>query len=454
MSDLHGRYAIYRPSGIPWLTEVPEHWDTRRGRWLFQKMDRPVRDRDGVITCFRDGTVTLRRNRRTEGFTESLKEIGYQGVRKGDLVIHQMDAFAGAVGVSDSDGKGTPVYSVCSPTKEANPFYYAHVVREMSRSQWILALAKGIRERSSDFRYAEFARQLLPLPPIAEQTAIVRYLDHVDGRVRRYVRAKERLIGLLEEEKQAIINQAVTRGLDPSVRMKASGVEWLGEVPEHWEVLKLRRCVSVVGGMTPNMTVDRFWHGTVPWVTPKDMKQNIIDRSGTRVSSTALSETSLQLIDPPAVLMVVRGMILARRVPVAVTNVPVTINQDMKALKVARDVNAKFLARYLESAQRAFEPLIDVAGHGTRRLPTERWRNLSIAIPPREEQSAIEDYLDKATADIDARIVRTRRQIELIEEYRTRLIADVVTGKLDVREAAAGLAEEGDGELDVGDGLG
>ena len=107
-------YPDYKPSGLPWLGDMPAHWEVRRAGWLFRKMDRPVRDTDQMITCFRDGTVTLRKNRRTEGFTESLQEIGYQGIRRGDLVIHQMDAFAGAVGVSDSDGKGTPVYSVGS----------------------------------------------------------------------------------------------------------------------------------------------------------------------------------------------------------------------------------------------------------------------------------------------------------------------------------------------------
>ena len=190
-------------------------------RLAIPKMDRPVRDADEVVTCFRDGTVTLRKKRRTEGFTESLKEIGYQGIRKGDLVIHQMDAFAGAVGVSDSDGKGTPVYSVCRPTQYADAFYYAHIVREMARNQWILALAKGIRERSTDFRFSEFARQTLPLPLLSEQRAIVRYLDYVDRRIRRYVSSKRKLIALLAEEKQAVVNRAVTRGLDPNVRAQA-----------------------------------------------------------------------------------------------------------------------------------------------------------------------------------------------------------------------------------------
>ena len=302
-------------------------------------------------------------------------------------------------------------------------------------------LGSGLRQNLS---WSDFKFLPCPVPPLPEQAAIVRYLDHVDRRIRRYVSAKRKLIALLEEEKQAVINQAVTRGLDPNVRLKPSGVEWLGDVPEHWEVIKIRRCVSVSGGMTPSMDVRRFWNGTVPWVTPKDMKQAVISDSSVKITDAAIQENSLQLVEPPAVLMVVRGMILARRVPIASTTSPVTINQDMKALRASRGISATFLARFLDSAQAAFIPLIDEAGHGTRRLPMYRWRELPVAVPPLAEQTSIVECLDKATADIDVVIARSRRQLELVQEYRTRLIADVVTGKLDVREAAAQLPDEGD----------
>ena len=169
---------------------MPEHWYVTRGKNLFTKVDRPVREGDEVVTCFRDGSVTLRKNRRTRGFTESLKEIGYQGIRTGDLVIHAMDAFAGAVGVADSDGKGTPVYAVCEPKPNADAHYHAFVIREMARSQWILSLATGIRERSTDFRFGTYASQRVPLPPLPEQKAIVRYLNYFDRRIRRYIAAK------------------------------------------------------------------------------------------------------------------------------------------------------------------------------------------------------------------------------------------------------------------------
>ncbi len=203
-----------KPSGTEWLGDVPAHWEMRRGKRLFQKMERRVRANDEVVTCFRDGVVTLRKNRRVEGFTESIKEIGYQGVRQGDLVIHTMDAFAGAIGVSDSDGKGTPVYSVCQPALQANAYYFAYILREMSRNRWIEALAKGIRERSSDFRYSEFGSQLLPLPPLPEQTAIVEHLDKATADIDDAIARARRQIELLREYRTRLIADVVTGKLD------------------------------------------------------------------------------------------------------------------------------------------------------------------------------------------------------------------------------------------------
>lgn len=202
--------APLRPSGIPWLGEIPQHWEVKRGKNLFTRMAREVRELDEVITCFRDGEVTLRKNRRVEGFTASLKEIGYQGIRKGDLVIHQMDAFAGSIGVSDSDGKGTPVYICLQPKGAYLNQYYAHLLREMARSGYIKALYKGIRERSSDFRYETFAPLKLLVPPLAEQEAIVAYLDEKTTQIDRYTGQLEEMIRQMRDLRQTIISEAVT----------------------------------------------------------------------------------------------------------------------------------------------------------------------------------------------------------------------------------------------------
>ena len=166
-----------------------------------------------------------------------------------------------------------------------------------------------------------------------------------------------------------------------------------------------------------------------------------MNQSSLRITREALKRTTLKLTDTPVVLIVVRGMILARKVPVAYATEPVTINQDMKALSPLPGIMARFLVNLLGSAQPILMAMTDEAGHGTRRLPTERWSNLQILLPPLPEQTAIVEHLDKTTAAIDAAITRARRQTELLREYRTRLIADVVTGKLDVRDAAANLPE-------------
>jgi type I restriction enzyme R subunit len=268
-------YPEYKESGLPWLGLVPDHWSRERAKWLFTKMARPVGDADDVVTCFRDGIVTLRKNRRLRGFTEAIYELGYQGIRKGDLVIHAMDAFAGAVGVSDSDGKATPVYAVCQPKSGVNAHYYAFIVREMARSQWILALSRGIRERSTDFRYDTFGGQRVPLPPPDEQAAIVRFLDWANGRLERAIRAKRKVIALLNEQKQAIIHRAVTRGLDPSVSLRPSGIPWLGDIPRHWEVRRLKFVASRIVDClhaTPRYSKD----GTHPAIRTADIEPGVV----------------------------------------------------------------------------------------------------------------------------------------------------------------------------------
>lgn len=427
-------YPAMKDSGVPWLGEVPEHWRTERAKWLFRKMNRPVRDSDEVMTCFRDGTVTLRRNRRVRGFTESLKEIGYQGIRRGDLVIHAMDAFAGAIGVADADGKGTPVYSVCEPGPTADSHYYAYAVREMARGQWIQALAKGIRERSTDFRFGVFGSQPVPLPPLPEQSAIVRFLDHADRRIRRYIRAKQKLIKLLEEQKQAIIHRAVTRGLDPNVRLKPSGVEWLGDVPEHWEVKKLKHLTRFRNGLAfkpadwssegvPIIRIQNL-NGSdqFNYTTRSDLPAGLLIRTGDLLFSWSGNRgTSF-------------GSYMWDR------EFPGYLNQHIFKLE-----GYSLHKRYFAHLLRAVTAHIEEQTHGIIGLVHVTKPELGavlVPVAPPNEQEQIAHEIDSKIASLDAIAARARREIDLLREYRTRLIADVVTGKLDVREAAARLPDE------------
>ena len=408
-----------------------------RGKWLFRKMNRPIRDADEVVTCFRDGIVTLRKNRRVRGFTESLKEIGYQGIRRGDLVIHGMDAFAGAIGVADSDGKGTPVYSVCKPGLTANAPYYAYALREIARSQWIQALAKGIRERSTDFRFEGFGSQPVPLPPLPEQAAIVRYLGHADRRIQRYIRAKQKLVTLLKEQKQAIIHQAVTGQIDvrtgqPYPAYKPSGVEWLGEVPVHWEVMRSRLLFNEVNVRSTTGKETHMSMSQTVGLVPSHMVERTLT-SESYVGGKLCEKGDLVLNRLKAHLGV---FALAKQSGVISPDYSVFRKRSSEEMGYFEQV---FLLPALRSELR-----IRAKGivEGFWRLYTDDLFDIRLPVPPVSEQKEIVDVLQGTSASIDTAINRARRRIELLQQYRTRLIADVVTGKLDVREAAARLPDE------------
>ncbi|WP_461786017.1 restriction endonuclease subunit S [Prosthecobacter sp.] len=438
-------YAEYKESDIPWARALPTSWQTERAKRLFTKMQRPVRPDDDVITCFRDGMVTLRKNRRLRGFTEATVFSGYQGIRKGDLVIHGMDAFAGAIGVSDSDGKGTPVYNVCKPGPGVVANYYAHTVREMSRSEWILALAKGIRERSTDFRYEMFGNQIVPLPPPDEQAAIVRFLDHANRKIDGWVRAKRKLIGLLNEQKQAIIHRAVTRGLHPDVPLKPSGIPWLGDIPKHWEVLPLGRVLverkeSNDPIKTKNILSLSLHDGVVPYAEKT--------RPGGNKAKDDL--TAYKLAYP--------GDIVVNSMNVVVGSVGLSryFGAVSPVYYMLRPRQGKDTVEYFDSIFHdvAFQRSLFVLGNGIMviqskssgklntirmRIPMGKLNRVEIPYPPPSEQQAIVAGIGTEIAPVTTAIARTEREIALMQEYRTRLTADLVTGKLDVREAAAHL---------------
>ena len=264
------RYPKYKDSGVTWLGEIPTHWRQKRGKYLFDRMQRPVLDDDEIVTAFRDGEVTLRKNRRQDGFTIAAKEHGYQGVRKGDLVIHAMDAFAGAIGVSDADGKCSPVYSCCTPKPFVSPVFYAYLLRAMSKFGFIESLAKGVRERSTDFRWVDFSELRLPLPDAKEQQKIVDFLDRETAKIDALIEEQQRLIELLEEKRQAVISHAVTKGLDSDVPMKDSGVEWLGEVPAHWTTASLKYALDAIADVDHYMP--ESVESGIPYVMTGDLR--------------------------------------------------------------------------------------------------------------------------------------------------------------------------------------
>ena len=197
-----------KDSGLPWVGEIPSHWELVRGKYCLKYLQKPVRQDDGVITCFRDGEVTLRSKRREEGFTMSDKEIGYQGIDEGDLVVHGMDGFAGAIGISDSRGKASPVLNVLD-TEETKK-YFMYYLRSMAYGDVFLALATGIRVRSCDLRWNKLAELSYPIPPKAEQDAIVAYIDDKLQRADEIIKEKQEQLEVLADYKKSVIYEYVT----------------------------------------------------------------------------------------------------------------------------------------------------------------------------------------------------------------------------------------------------
>lgn len=447
MSQKLKPYREYKDAGLPWLGKIPAHWKIYRAKCLFNKVERDISTEDEVVTCFRDGTVTLRKNRRLRGFTESIKEIGYQGVRKGDLVIHAMDAFAGAIGVSDSDGKCTPVYVICQSRGNFSTYYYAYILREMARTKFILSLARGIRERSTDFRFETFAKQYIPVPSQNEQVDIVNFLDAKAKQINRFIRNKQQLIKLLNEQKQAIINHAVTRGINPNVRLKPSGVTYLGDIPEHWEVMPIKRAFeSIDYGISESISDS----GKIRVLTMGDINNGqvyIPETGGVNwVSDNLLLKDGDLLYNRTNSAELVGKVGLFKQV----NTVGVTYASYLVRFRVKSINNSEFLNYLLNSPKiLAIARQLAIPSLHQSNLNPTRYGRILIALPSLSNQTEIVSKINNDCAKIDKLIQINEQQIKLFREYRTRLIADVVTGKMDVRGVPVEKSKEFEGLEDA-----
>ncbi|HHD7659802.1 restriction endonuclease subunit S [Escherichia coli] len=404
------KYEVYKDSQVQWIGDIPANWHLEKAKWLFYKADRKPLVDDDIVTCFRDGQVTLRKNRRIEGFTNALKEHGYQRICKGDLVIHAMDAFAGAIGVSDSDGKSTPVYAACVPRKigKVNSYYYAYYMRDLALSGFIVSLAKGIRERSTDFRFNDFAELLLPFPDYEEQTLIANFLDKKTAQIDDAIAIKEQQISLLKERKQIIIQQAVTQGLDPNVPMKDSGVDWIGKIPEHWEVKKVKHFGRIRSGdsITNSELLDEGLYevfggnGLMGFSNYFNVEGDtiVIGRVGALCGNVRYINEKKWISDNALVLKLVGGLDY----------------QYAQQLLAIADLNK------LNSSNA--QPLIT----GTKVL------NFSVPIPPVGERSAITQFILEQDKLIETAISMQQHQIQKLKEYKTTLINSAVTGKIKI----------------------
>ena len=427
------RYPAYKESGTAWLGDVPQAWVVERLKRGFDLMKRPVLATDGNVTAFRDGQVTLRSNRRIDGFTEADKEIGYQGIEPNDLVIHAMDAFAGAIGVSDSRGKSTPVYSVCRAHAGYEPRYYALTLRHIALSGYITSLGKGVRERSTDFRWNDAQNVLVPVPPVDEQKAILNYLDAQTAKIDALIGKQEQLIETLAERRQALISHAVTKGLNPDVPMKDSGVAWLGNVPSHWAVTAMKRLLAIPITDGPHETPDFFDEG-VPFVSAEAVSTGEIrfDKIRGHITEEEHARFSRKYFPKRDDIYVVKSGATTGVSAIVDTDVIFNIWSPLAAIRARSGVIPQFLLNFIRS--REFQSAIELNwSYGTQQnIGMSTLGQLPVALPPTSEQSDISQFLSIETSQINALSTKAREMIEVLKERRQALISAAVTGKIDV----------------------
>ena len=441
------RFDSMRGLPLDWKLSIPSHWKTHRLKEVADARPSNVDKKSAegeqpVVLCnyvdvYNNDLITADMDFMKA--TASDSQISQFSIKADDVIITKD---------SESwDDIGVPAY-VPEPIDDLVCGYHLTLIRSDKRylSGRYLARcmeADGLRDQ---FRIAangvtrfglgtqDIRRIVLPVPPLPEQRAIAAFLDRETARIDALIGHKQRLIALLEEKRQAVISHAVTKGIDPNVKMKQSGKAWLGSVPARWELKPLKHCVSVFGGMTPSKENREFWNGNISWVSPKDMKRFEIDDTEDHITDVALEQTTIAYLPVNTVMIVIRGMILARHVPVAINTVRVTINQDMKALQCNSGLQPRYLAYQLRAIQDAFFSVMEEAGHGTLCLRTELWNSITIAVPPNDEQQAICDAIDKSTASLLQCISQIHASISQLHEYRTALISAAVTGQIDVRE--------------------
>ena len=419
------RYESYKDSGVYYLPLLPSKWEIKKAKFLFREEKRLPRINDEITTCFRDGQVTLRKNRRTEGFTNSLKEIGYKGIRKGDLVIHNMDAFAGAIGVSDSDGKGTPVYSICTTLSDnISPYYYCYFLRYLAKCDFIKSLSKGIRERSTDFRFNDFKELILPVPSIYEQNKIVEYIDSVTSKIDEAISQQQKMIDLLNERKQIIIQNAVTKGLDPNAKMKDSGVEWIGEIPENWEVKRFRflfKEINERNTLIKERKQLQFKMGNIVLKDRQDLTNEMINVISNynivKPGHIVLNGLNLNydFVSQRIALVKERGIITSAYICIESIN----------------DINTSYYCYFMKAMDS--KKLFHGMGSGIRlTLSYDNLKNLFFPYPSINDQIEIVKYLDSVSSKIDSSISQCNKMISLLQERKQIIINDVVTGKVKV----------------------
>ena len=449
-------YAEYKDSGVEWLGEVPNDWDILSIARVSNKIT------NGYVGATRDiffdsgirylQSLHIKNNNInfhtpyyvSESWSnEKSKSI----LKEGDVLIVQTGDIGQVAAVTkEFEGCNCHALIIVSGTEKISGFYLAWLLNSNYGRQTLKSIQTGALHPHLNCGAIKDIK--IPLPDIDIQNKITSFLDHETTKIDHLIEKQQQLIELLKEKRQAVISHAVTKGLDPNVPMKDSGVAWLGEVPEHWQLVPLKYLCTFSGGGTPTKDNLSYWtDGNIPWVSPKDMKTFWISKTQDYITEKAVKESSTNTVEQNSLLMVVRSGILQRTIPIAINTVPVTMNQDMKALKFGKRVLVEYIANLIHG--NTVQLLLEWSKEGAtvESIEHEYLANSLIPVPSLKEQEEITQVIAKKMKVYAELTEKAELQITLLQERRTTLISAAVTGKIDVRHWQAPTVAEADTEL-------
>ena len=421
-------HAGYKDSGQDWIGSIPAHWSLLRAKCLFREVDeRSKTGKEELLSVSHLTGVTPRRLKTVTMFMAE-SNVGHKVCRPGDLVINTLWAWMAALGVTRHPGLVSPAYGVYRPIDGGGmlPAYADHLLRTPMYAAEYQRRSTGVNSSRLRLYPEQFLRVAVLVPPLNEQALIVRFLDWANGRLERTIRAKRKVITLLNEQRRAVIRRAVTRGLNSAVKFQPTGIPWLGDIPAHWQISRVKnecRCLDIL--RAPLNSVERG-----------RMTMRAYDYYG---ASGVIDKVDDYLFDDELLLIAEDGAnLILRNLPLAIiAKGKFWVNNHAHILKPRRG-NITYLAYLLESLN--FRPWI--SGAAQPKLTQNRLMSILIAVAPPAEQDAIVLHADRQSQPLTTTISRLEREIELLREYRARLVADVVAGKLDVRSAASWLPDE------------
>ena len=402
------RYAEYKDSGVEWLGEIPSDWDIQPTKRFFRLIAEPAPDNNNyeLLSVYTEIGVKPRKELEPKGNKASTTD-GYWLVKKGDIVVNKLLAWMGAVGYSEYDGVTSPAYDILRPTKKLNPKFYHYLFRTKIANMEFKRWSRGIMEMRLRLYFDELGRIYMPFPTFEEQNKIVNFLDHETAKIDSLIEKQKQLIQLLKEKRQAVISHAVIKGLDPSVKMKDSGVEWLGEVPEHWEIGRLKNVLSIKNG--------------------RDYKAVEVEDGGYPVygSGGIFKRSSEFLYDGISLLFGRKGTIDK---PLLVEGKFWTVDT-MFYSELVKNVDPEYI--YFQSLGFPFDKLS--TNTALPSMTQEDLLNLGFVIPPVKEQTEISKFIKQYLENNHSLMKKAESAIQLMQERRTALISAAVTGKIDVR---------------------